>query len=104
MLEIPRPALITLGPGHLTEYGRNHPYGEALQELLEFSSKLAQMGEEGFDPMAGSASFSDYLELKVLEHITGKAELTKPTFYLALCTAAPEDSKTGITISEATYT
>lgn len=104
MLILPEPVQLDLGPGHLTDYGRSQPYGEAMLDLMEWSAHLAQMGEEGFNPMAGSASFSDYLELKVLEHITGKAELAKPTFYLALCTTVPEDGKTGTTIAEATYT
>ena len=59
---------------------------------------------DGFNPIAGSASFSDYLELAVLEHVTGKTALTKPTFYLALCTAEVTDAKTGVNITEANYT
>ena len=98
------PTMLHLGPGHLTKAGRSHPYGEAMLDLMQFSAHLSQMGEEGFNPMAGSASFSDYLEAKVLEHITGKGALTMPTFYLALCTAEVTDAKTGSTITEATYT
>jgi hypothetical protein len=53
----------------------------------------------------GMASFSDARELLVLDHITGKASLTAPTnTYLALCTTVPDDTKTGATIVEATYT
>jgi hypothetical protein len=51
------------------------------------------------------ASFSDYLENAVLDHIFGDGTLTitAPT-YLALCTSVPTDASTGTTISEATYT
>lgn len=48
---------------------------------------------------------SDYLENKDLDHNLGKTSFTMPTnVYLALCTVVPEDSKTGITITEASYT
>lgn len=51
------------------------------------------------------ASFSDYLENAVLDHIFGDGTLTitAPT-YLALCTTVPTDASTGSTIVEATYT
>lgn len=48
--------------------------------------------------MTGSAS--DYLELKLLDHITGKTSYTKPTAYIALLTAEPDDASTGATITE----
>lgn len=50
------------------------------------------------------ASFSDYLELKVLDHVFGDGAYTSPTAYVALCTAAVSDASTGATITEATYT
>lgn len=51
------------------------------------------------------ASFSDYLENKVLDHALGKASFTMPTTVaLALCTVVPTDASTGATITEATYT
>jgi hypothetical protein len=51
------------------------------------------------------ASKSDYLENKVLDHFfSGKTETAKPQPWLALCTAVPEDSKTGSTITEANFT
>lgn len=50
------------------------------------------------------AAASDYLENKLLDHITGKTAYTQPTAYVALCTAAPTDSDTGSTITEASYT
>jgi hypothetical protein len=50
------------------------------------------------------AGFSDYLELKVLDHIFNDPPYTAPTPYLALCTVVPDDTKTGATIVEATYT
>jgi hypothetical protein len=50
------------------------------------------------------ASFSDYLELKVLDHIFNDPSYTAPTPYLALCTSVPTDASTGATIVEANYT
>ena len=51
------------------------------------------------------ASFSNYLENAVLNHIFGDGTLTitAPT-YLALCTSVPDDTSTGSTIVEANYT
>lgn len=53
--------------------------------------------------MAGS--FSNFLELEILDQIFGAAAYTAPaTLYFALCTAAPDDASTGSTITEANYT
>jgi len=48
--------------------------------------------------MAGS--FSNYAELKILDHITGKTSFTKPTCYVALCTGNPGEAGTGASMSE----
>jgi hypothetical protein len=51
------------------------------------------------------ASFSDYLENAVLDHIFGDGTLTiTAPVYLALCTTIPTDASTGTTIVEANYT
>lgn len=50
------------------------------------------------------ASFSDYLENKLLDHIFNDAAYTAPSTYLALCTTVPTDASTGSTIVEANYT
>lgn len=51
------------------------------------------------------AGFSDNLENKILDHIFGGGDYTRPaTLYVALCTAEPTDSDTGSTITEANYT
>lgn len=51
------------------------------------------------------ASFSDYYETHVLDHVLGKTSLSLVTpIYLALCTVVPTDASTGSTITEATYT
>jgi len=42
-------------------------------------------------------SMSDYAENKILEHLVGKTSWTKPTAYLALSTADPGDSGSGLT-------
>ena len=45
-------------------------------------------------------SFSDYAELKVLDHVVGKAAFTAPTHvWIALYTTAPNDASTGTTPS-----
>jgi hypothetical protein len=54
-------------------------------------------------------SASDYAELALLNSLFGKtsnfgALASRPTLYVALCTAAPTDASTGSTITEATYT
>lgn len=49
--------------------------------------------------------FSNAYEKSVLEHVTGRTTLTLVTpVYLALCTSAVDDTKTGSTITEAGYT
>lgn len=54
---------------------------------------------------AALMSFSDYVEKKILDHLTGKAAYTSPApLYMALCTVAPTDADTGSTITEANYT
>lgn len=50
--------------------------------------------------MAGS--LSDYAENKVLEHIVGKTSYTMPSVYVALLTAAPNESASGDEINEVT--
>jgi hypothetical protein len=52
--------------------------------------------------MAGS--FSDYLENKVLDHVLGGGDYTRPgTVYVALYTAAPSDSGGGTEVSGGGY-
>lgn len=96
--------LVRFNAGHLTDAGRAHPLGRAMQEY--FSAEAERTTIRDRDPLAimGGAGFSDYLEKANLEHVVGKTELVKPTFWLALCTVVPEDSKTGSTITEAGYT
>lgn len=42
-------------------------------------------------------SFSNYLESKVLDHITGKTAFTQPTVYVGLSTTSPAEDGTNIT-------
>lgn len=49
------------------------------------------------------SSFSDYLENKVLDHITGKTSYTKPSTWVALYTAAPSDSGSGTEVTGGSY-
>lgn len=41
-------------------------------------------------------SFSDYAEIKILEHLVGKTSWTMPTMYIALSTADPTDDASGL--------
>jgi hypothetical protein len=50
------------------------------------------------------SGFSQAYATRVLEHVSGKASLTKPTAWLALCTVVPTATSTGTTITEASYT
>lgn len=82
---IPGNQMIKLNPGRLTEYGR-YLYHD-------------------YVPMAGGASFSDYLENKVLDHIFNDGTFTVPsTVALGLWTSALTDASTGATSGEAAYT
>lgn len=45
-------------------------------------------------------SFSDWAELELLDHAMGEGSWAMPTTYLALLTAAPDDTKTGATMTE----
>ena len=50
-------------------------------------------------------SASNYLELEILDHIFGNGTYTPATnIFVALLTATPDDTDTGSTITEATYT
>jgi hypothetical protein len=52
-----------------------------------------------------SGSLSEYAAGKLLAHSLGITSWTMPTtLALALCTVAPDSTKTGATITEATYT
>jgi len=45
-------------------------------------------------------SFSDYLELELLDHLMGVGAYSAPTTYIALCTADPTDTGTGASMNE----
>lgn len=61
--------------------------------------------EHGMPPMAGGASFSDYTENKVLDHIFNDGTFTVPsTVAIGLWTSALTDASTGATAGEAAYT
>lgn len=94
--------MLDLNPGRFTDAGREHPLGVAMAEFVLAEERLTEQRDSGL--IVGGASFSDYLEKALLEHITKKTSLTAPEFFLALCTAVPEDLKTGTTITEANYT
>lgn len=49
------------------------------------------------------ASFSDYTENKVLDHVVGKTAFTMPTAHVALFTAAPSDAGGGTEVTGGAY-
>jgi hypothetical protein len=52
-----------------------------------------------------AGSFSDFLELEVLDHVFGNAAYSAPaTLYVALYTAAPSDSGGGTEVSTGVWT
>lgn len=53
-----------------------------------------------------SGTYSNYIETHVLDYVTGKVStaFTVTPIFLCLCTVVPDSSKTGATITEATYT
>lgn len=86
---------IDIFSGHLSDYGRS---------ILRDPSKRNGRGF-ALPNISGGGSWSDYAENKMLDHFLGKTSYTLVTpLYLALCTVVPEDSKTGSTITQASYT
>lgn len=76
------------------------PAGATARDVFELvRGKLRSIG---LDAMAG---FSNVVEGKILDHITGKTAYTQPSqLHIALCTVAVGETDTGSTITEATYT
>lgn len=48
-------------------------------------------------------SYSDYAELKILDHLSGKTSFTMPTVYVGLYTATPSDAGGGTEVSGGSY-
>lgn len=49
------------------------------------------------------ASFTDYTENKVLDHVVGKTAFTMPAIWVALFTAAPSDTGGGTEVTGGSY-
>lgn len=79
---------------HTTDY---------LQRLILQRYQDNFIEEHGFPPIAGGASFTDFLAKKLLDHIFGDS-FAAPTAYLGLWTSALTDASTGSTTGELTYT
>jgi len=45
-------------------------------------------------------SFTNYLELQLLDHVLEVGDYTSPTIYVGLCTADPTDAATGASSNE----
>lgn len=109
------PAFITGLEGKLSEYGREKALWIAGRDswtendLRRMAGRdLVEGGDAPIMPIiaGGAGSFSDYVELKILDHIFNDPSFTAPTPYLALWTAGTTlaENSTGSTASEATYT
>lgn len=89
------PQYLSLSNGQLSDWARN---------------ELRRAGDDigGMPPMlGGSGTFSNFFETAVLAHATGQdnaAWANLSPVFLALCTVVPDSSKTGTTITEASYT
>lgn len=86
---------VTLNPGRPSDYLKRWA-------LEQYSERF--IAEYGFPPAMGGASFSDYLENKVLDHIFNDGTYSVPTASLGLWTSALTDASTGATAGEASYT
>ena len=78
-------------------------------ELLEAELSAPHFTEYGdwlfhdYKPMAGGASFSDYVETSVLDHIVDNATFAALDCYLGLWTSALADNSTSATSGELSY-
>lgn len=87
---------LDLGNIHVSDYLQRKILGEWSEDFV---------AEHGLPPAAGGASFSDYLENKVLDHIFNDGTFTVPaTVAIGLWTSALTDASTGATAGEAAYT
>lgn len=82
----------------------NPRFSNYAQELILAKYSEDFLAEHGMHPMAGGASFSDYLENKVLDHIFNDGTYSVPTASLGLWTSALTDASSGATAGEADYT
>lgn len=113
--------LIPDGPARLTEYGKRWLDRRAA-DLARFKgvlldvAKLAEheagrwasieqrLALEGV-PTAISSGISQYGMSHLVDHLNGKTSFTMPaTVAMALATAAPTSTTTGVTVTEAAYT
>src|SRR5581483_5609830 len=99
-----RPVELRLHKGRLTDFGR----AGIDWEQLRWQLRHADMRDRALPLIAGgSGTFSNWFQTTVLAHGSGQDNASwgnlSPT-YLALCTVVPDSSKTGSTITEASYT
>lgn len=110
----PVPAFLELH-GVLSDYGRAKALWVAGKDSWTENDlrrangqDLVEGGDAPIAPMiaGGAVSYSDYLELKLLDHIFNDPSYTAPSPFLGLWSAATtlSDSSTGAATNEATYT
>lgn len=107
--------LMEFQPARLSDYGREYTRFEANRRGWRINDLRRTIGlpplERGGDRIVpkvegGMASFSDYLELKVLDYIFNdpNTAFISADPFLGLWTSALTDASTGATSGEATYT
>lgn len=113
-LLIPEPVLLDLR-GSLSEHGREkanwvvkkNSWSENDLRRMD-GLDLVESGDGAILPIigGGSVSFSDYLELKLLDHIFNDASFSAPSPFLGLwpATTTLTDASTGAATNEAGYT
>jgi hypothetical protein len=77
------------GKGKATKKGKS-----VFKKLFAVGVVLALVAFYAVPGLAGS--FSNYLELEILDHVFGKGSYTPPTIYVGLSTADPTESGSGI--------
>lgn len=103
--------LITLhNDGGPSDYARDVINFERLVHLRAAQPELSDLDAliwlATHPPIKGeTGTLSGYAQTHIMDHANGKTSWTMPaTVALALCTVVPDSSKTGATITEASYT
>jgi hypothetical protein len=103
---MPEPAIIELQPGkiHVPSLIRSLFWTPAMAAETDLPHDIAERLERG--EIWGGASFSDYAELAILDHIFNDPSFTAPTPRLGLWSAGTTltDATTGTATNEANYT
>jgi len=99
------PVMIELQPGRISQprLWRTRFWTPELADMCDLPHDIVWRVERKGE-IWGGASFNDYLENKVLDHIFNDSSYTAPSPSLGLWTSTLTDASTGATANEATYT